>query len=81
MIFLTDIAFNVSALYTTSVLWFLLHPEMKQESKRIKQNQKLQAILKRKMIGVLHTRWIYSQHTYPRYMQLSKQKWNKYNYI
>ena len=27
-------------------------------------------------------RWIYSQHNFPRYMQLPKQKWNKYdNYI
>jgi len=27
-------------------------------------------------------RWIYSQQNYPRYMQLPKQKWNKYhNYI
>jgi len=27
-------------------------------------------------------RWTYCQHNYPRYMQLWKQKWNKYdNYI
>ena len=38
IIFLTNKAFNVDALYTNSVLQFLLHPPIKQESKRIKQN-------------------------------------------
>jgi len=38
IMFVTNIAFNVSALYTTSVLQFLLHPHIKQESIRITQN-------------------------------------------
>ena len=63
-------------------LWILMSRQMKNQGKGYNKTKSCKPFWNAKCYQFYIYRWIYSQHNYPRYMQLPKHKWNKYhNYI
>ena len=55
--------------------------QMKQESKIYNKIKSCKSFWNAKCYEFYIYRWIYSQHNYPRYMQLPKQEWKNDNHI
>jgi len=55
--------------------------QMKQESKIYNKTKSCKPFWNAKCYEFYIYRWIYSQHKYPRYMQLPKQEWKNDNHI
>ena len=73
---------NVTSLCTTPELRFLLPHQTNSKVKGYNITKSCKPFWNAKCYEFYIYRWIYSQHNYPKYMQLRKQKWNKYhNYI
>jgi len=68
--FILNLVFNVAALCTTSVLWFILPPQMKQV-KGYNKTKSCNTFWNAKMFRFLNMWWIYSHNkTTPRNVQL-----------
>jgi hypothetical protein len=73
ILFLTNPAFNVAALCTTSAVRFLLPPQMKQATEYNK-TKSCNMFWNAKMLGVLRTWWIYSHNKTTQDIRNSKNK-------